>query len=60
VVEDEEMLRKMAEKMLKRYGYKVLAAQHGVLEKDVNFIQKPFTWGVLAAKVRENLDRKQG
>jgi two-component system cell cycle sensor histidine kinase/response regulator CckA len=117
VVEDDEMLRKMAEKMLKGYGYRVLRAgngdeaveiagshegpihlmvtdvvmpgmsgrdlaeqlkskvpkikvlymsgytddaiaDHGVMEKDVEFIQKPFTREDLAAKVREVLDKR--
>jgi CheY-like chemotaxis protein len=31
-------------------------AQHGVLDEGVNFIQKPFSLHVLAAKVREVLD----
>jgi hypothetical protein len=33
-------------------------ACHGVLEKDVNFIQKPFMMQDLAAKLREVLDSK--
>jgi PAS domain S-box-containing protein len=33
-------------------------AHHGVLEKGVNFIQKPFTMKNLAAKIREVLDRE--
>jgi len=118
VAEDDEALRKMAERMLEGYGYKVITAEngkeamkiaeshdapihllvtdvvmpgvsgrdlaeklqekvpeikvlymsgytdndiahHGVLEKDVNFIQKPFTREGLATKVREVLDRKK-
>jgi two-component system, cell cycle sensor histidine kinase and response regulator CckA len=118
VVDDDEMLRKTAEKMLKGYGYRVLRAKdgnealnisgshdgpihlmltdvvmpgmsgrdlseqlkstvpeikvlymsgytndaiahHGILEKDVEFIQKPFTREGLATKVREVLERKQ-
>ena len=30
--------------------------QHGVLEKGIHFIQKPFAVQALAAKVREVLD----
>jgi hypothetical protein len=33
-------------------------AHHGVLDEGINFIQKPFSAGVLAAKVREVLGRK--
>jgi two-component system, cell cycle sensor histidine kinase and response regulator CckA len=32
-------------------------AHHGVLDEGVNFIQKPFSRGELAAKIREMLDR---
>ncbi len=32
-------------------------AHHGVLDEGVNFIQKPFSKGELAAKIREILDR---
>jgi CheY-like chemotaxis protein len=32
-------------------------AHHGVLDEGVNFIQKPFSKGELAAKIRELLDR---
>ena len=33
---------------------------HGVVEKDVDLIQKPFIREGLATRVREVLDRKQG
>jgi len=33
---------------------------HRVLEKEVNFIQKPFTFDGLARKVREALDASHG
>jgi len=118
VVEDDEMLRDMAGKMIKGYGYSIITARdgkeaikisgshdgpihllltdvvmpgmtgrelaeklqprfpeikvlymsgytgnaiahHGVLEKDVEFIQKPFTQEGLASKVREVLDKKK-
>jgi len=35
-------------------------AHHGVLEEGVHFIQKPFSIGGLAGKVREVLDENQG
>jgi len=31
--------------------------RHGVLEKEINYIQKPFTMEGLARKVREVLDK---
>jgi len=34
-------------------------SHHGVLEKDTNFIEKPFTPEGLALKVREVMDKKQ-
>ena len=44
-------------KLLFMSGYTAnVIAQHGVLEKGVNFIQKPFALNDLAAKVREALD----
>jgi FixJ family two-component response regulator len=33
-------------------------AHHGILDENINFIQKPFTTKKLAAKVREVLDNK--
>ena len=116
VVEDEQEVRKLAVRVLKRQGYKVLEASqgddalrlceehnrpiqlmvtdvvmpgmdgreltnrlmllhpeirvlymsgytdntivhHGVLERGINYIQKPFTVGALAGKVREVLDK---
>jgi two-component system, cell cycle sensor histidine kinase and response regulator CckA len=118
VVEDDEMLRKMAVKMLKGYGYRLITARngedaleiagshdgpihlmltdvvmpglngpdlaeqmklrvpgiktiymsgytdnavahHGVLEKGIEFIHKPFFREDLANKVREIFDKKQ-
>ena len=48
-------------KVLYMSGYTDNAiAHHGVLKKDVDFIQKPFTRERLTSKVREMLDRKQG
>ena len=119
VVEDEQEVRKLAVRVLKRQGYKVLEASqgddalrlceehnrpiqlmvtdvvmpgmdgreltnrlmllhpeirvlymsgytgntivhHGVLERGINYIQKPFTVDALAGKVREVLDNKEG
>ncbi len=119
VVEDEEEVRKVAARILRGQGYKVLEASngadtlmickeqkerfhliltdvvmpqmsgrqlveqlrqvyqnfkvlymsgytdntivhHGVLERGINYIQKPFTVGALACKVREVLDNKGG
>ena len=34
-------------------------AHHGVLEKGVHFLQKPFSMQDLAAKIREALDREE-
>ena len=34
--------------------------RHGVLERDTEFLQKPFTAQALATKVREVLDRAGG
>jgi FixJ family two-component response regulator len=34
-------------------------AKHGVLEEEMNFIQKPFSLKSLAEKVRQTLDRGQ-
>jgi two-component system, cell cycle sensor histidine kinase and response regulator CckA len=46
-------------KLLFMSGYTAdVIAHHGVLEKGVNFIQKPFSMQDLAAKVREVLDSK--
>jgi FixJ family two-component response regulator len=35
-------------------------AHHGVLEKGIHFLQKPFSAKTLAAKVREALDSSNG
>ncbi len=35
-----------------------IIVHHGVLERGINYIQKPFTVGALAGKVREVLDNK--
>ena len=58
--------RDLAKNILSRYpGLKCLfmsgytanvIAHHGVLDEDINFLQKPFSKGDLAAKVREALD----
>jgi DNA-binding response OmpR family regulator len=34
-------------------------AHRGVLDGEVNFLQKPYSWQTLAAKVREVLGRRQ-
>ena len=34
-----------------------IIAPHGILEEDINFIQKPFSMDTLAARVREVLDK---
>jgi len=45
-------------KVLYMSGYSDNAiVHHGVLEKEVNFIQKPFTFDGLASKMREALDK---
>lgn len=41
-------------------GYTANAiAHHGVLDADVEFIQKPFTWNDLAVRVREVLEKEE-
>lgn len=46
-------------KVLYMSGYTAdVIAHHGVLEKEVDYIQKPFSTPSIAAKVREVLDRK--
>jgi YesN/AraC family two-component response regulator len=59
--------RELARKMLSLYpglkrlfmsGYTAdVIAHHGVLDEGVHFIQKPFSFAALTAKVREALDR---
>ncbi|MDX9715075.1 MAG: PAS domain S-box protein [Dissulfurispiraceae bacterium] len=45
-------------KLLFMSGYTAdVIAQHGMLDEGVNFVQKPFSVKVLAAKVREVLDK---
>jgi hypothetical protein len=45
-------------KLLYMSGYTAKAVlRHGVLESNTAFLQKPFTLGALALKVREVLDR---
>jgi two-component system, cell cycle sensor histidine kinase and response regulator CckA len=58
--------RELAENILRYYadvkslfmsGYTAnIIAHHGVLDEDINFIQKPFSIGALRAKVREALE----
>ncbi|MBW1959793.1 MAG: hybrid sensor histidine kinase/response regulator, partial [Deltaproteobacteria bacterium] len=46
-------------KVLYMSGYTDNAiAHHGILDKDINFIQKPFSPNDLARKVREVLDQR--
>jgi len=62
--------RELAEKLIARYpnlkymfmsGYTGdVIANHGVIEGDINFIQKPFTLRGLAVKVREAIDGPTG
>jgi DNA-binding NtrC family response regulator len=58
-----ELSRQVAEKfpdikVLFMSGYTAdVIAHHGVLDEDIDFIQKPFTLKDLASKVREILDR---
>ena len=62
--------RQLARKLLSLYprikrlfmsGYTAdIIAHHGVLDEGVHFIQKPFTYEVLTAKVRETLDAPSG
>jgi len=47
-------------KVLYMSGYTdEVIAKHGIIEKGINFIQKPFTIETLSRKVREVLDRKE-
>ena len=47
-------------KILFMSGYTANVVMHrGILERDVHFIQKPFSVNSLAGKVREVLDRKE-
>jgi DNA-binding response OmpR family regulator len=58
-----EQLRQVYQnfKVLYMSGYTDNAIVHrGVLERGINYIQKPFTMGALAGKVREVLDNKEG
>ena len=62
--------RELAERLTARYpnlkymfmsGYTGdIIANHGVIEGDINFIQKPFSLRGLAVKVREAIDRPTG
>ena len=59
----EEQLRQVYHKFKVLYmsGYTDnTIVHHGVLEEGINYIQKPFTVGALAGKVREVLDNKEG
>jgi two-component system, cell cycle sensor histidine kinase and response regulator CckA len=48
-------------KILYMSGYTAdVIAHHGILEKGVQFIQKPFTHRDLAVKLREVIEGKQG
>jgi len=56
-----EQLRQVYQnlKVLYMSGYTDnIIVHHGVLERGINYIQKPFTVGALAGKVREVLDNK--
>jgi len=54
IVEDEPSILKLAQRILERLEYNVMA-HRGVLDEGVNFIQKPFSYRDLAVKVREAL-----